>query len=312
MNIRAVVFALVVALISCAALAQGPKGPVIAPGGGGSFTKAAGSECTEGTDDEKGTTPLCVAQAIPAQAVTSLSCGPGFTCSSGPGVATIEANPSAAPFDPTAGYHCHDELMTNSLATSTPFGQCDLTPSSTSFILPATGAAAVPGMLTLTTTTSATAAITYLSRASALLFGSVSFSFWARVRVPTLSDATETATFQAGFVDGTASVDGCFFRYSHGLSAGNWEAVCKSNSVETVVDTGVPVAAGTFYALKITNSASTNLTQFWLDGASVANITTNIPSATGREFGFGATLLKSAGTTARTVDLDYIGMSFTR
>jgi hypothetical protein len=61
----AAVCLIVIALASTAS-AQVPVGGN--RGGGGSFTKAAGSECAEGLDDIKGATPYCVAQAITALA----------------------------------------------------------------------------------------------------------------------------------------------------------------------------------------------------------------------------------------------------
>jgi hypothetical protein len=40
----------------------------------------------------------------------------------------------------------------------------------------------------------------------------------------------------------------------------------------------------------------------------VATHTANIPTGAGRELGFGYLLIKSVGTTARTVDFDYLNV----
>jgi hypothetical protein len=53
-------------------------------------------------------------------------------------------------------------------------------------------------------------------------------------------------------------------------------------------------------------NAAANQVVFKVNGTTVATHTTNIPSGSGRETGFGWLLIKSVGTTARTVDVDYL------
>ena len=126
-------------------------------------------------------------------------------------------------------------------------------------------------------------------------------SYYAdRVRVVTLSDATDTWFNRAGFLDmfSVEPVDGCFFRYSHGLNAGRFQAVCRANNVETVSDTGVEVTAGRWYKREVTVNAAGTSAEFKIDNVVVATLTTNIPIASGRELGFGSATVRTAGTAA--------------
>lgn len=138
------------------------------------------------------------------------------------------------------------------------------------------------------------------------------------VRVPTVSDATETFYVRAGFMDaasGADSTDGVYFRYTHSVNTGKWECITRSNSVETATDSGVTVVAGTWYKLlAIVNAAGTSVS-FYIatgtaaHGAAVQTHTTNIPTTTARATGYGVTILKSAGTTSRTFDVDKVQLA---
>lgn len=126
-----------------------------------------------------------------------------------------------------------------------------------------------------------------------------------KIVIPTLSDGTETFTFLGGFADAvtTSIVDGAFFRYTHSVNSGKFEAVTRSNSVETAADTGITVVAGTAYKLTIIGTSTS--VAFYINGALVATITTNIPSGSGRATGTYVGINKSAGTTSRNLNHDY-------
>lgn len=131
----------------------------------------------------------------------------------------------------------------------------------------------------------------------------------AKVRIVTLSDATNTYTFRGCFIDSISaeSIDGCFFRYTHGTNAGKFQAVTRNNSAETAVDTGITVVANTWYDLYVEVNAAGTSAVFYINGALVATIGTNIPTASGRDTGYGVMALRSAGTAAiNCYDCDYI------
>ncbi|MGD9953464.1 MAG: hypothetical protein AB7S87_12880, partial [Burkholderiales bacterium] len=123
-----------------------------------------------------------------------------------------------------------------------------------------------------------------------------------------LSDVTQRYAVHFGLIDLMTgnSVDGCYFRYTDNVNGGKWQCVCVANSVETVADSGVAYAVSTQYLLEIeVNSDGTQVT-FFIGGSQVAQIATNIPTAAGRECGFGVNIFKSVGTTARAVAVDVI------
>jgi hypothetical protein len=103
------------------------------------------------------------------------------------------------------------------------------------------------------------------------------------------------------------AVDGAWFRYTHSVNGGRFEAVTRSNSVETVADTGITVAASTTYRLEVRANAAGTSVEFRINGGLVATITANIPTAVGRETGFAVLALRTAGTAALTAAfVDYM------
>jgi hypothetical protein len=124
-----------------------------------------------------------------------------------------------------------------------------------------------------------------------------------------LPTATNAYTVRSGLIDSITaeSTDGAFFRYTHSVNAGKWQAVCRSNGVETAVDTGIVAAANAWDLLAIQVNASGTQAVFKIDGVTVATITTNIPAAAGRETGYGLMVLRSLGTTAlNAIDVDFV------
>jgi len=170
-----------------------------------------------------------------------------------------------------------------------------------------------PGIGQLSTGTTTTGYAFMASKSGALcVFGSDAWTFRCAFKLPVVSDGTDTYTFIAGFGDtptAAAQTDGAFIRYTHGTNSGKFQCVTESNTTETATDSGVTVAADTWYRLDISvNLAGTSVT-FTLKTASgdpvlVATNTTNIPTTSARATGILLGLIKSAGTTARTVLVD--------
>jgi len=68
------------------------------------------------------------------------------------------------------------------------------------------------------------------------------------------------------------------FRASTNASDTDWECVSATgSSSQTVVSSGVTISTATAYTLAI--SATTSSVTYYIDGASVCTITTNIPAA---------------------------------
>lgn len=127
------------------------------------------------------------------------------------------------------------------------------------------------------------------------------------IRTPALSDGTNTYSLRVGFLDSVSveSTDGVFFRYTHSVNSGKWQFVTRANSVETITDTGITYATATNYKLQI-QVQSDGLKAFArIDDVNVASATATIPVGAGRETGFGAMILKTAGATTPTLLTDY-------
>lgn len=144
--------------------------------------------------------------------------------------------------------------------------------------------------------------------------GSGRARFQSRLAVHQLSNGTDTYVARSGFIDAMTgeSTDGCFFRYTDGVNAGKWQAVCRSNGTETTVDTGVTPVADTFQRFLVDVNAAGASTTFYIDGALVATITTNIPTGAGRETGYGVELNRTLGTAAANgVYVDFCEVDYT-
>jgi pyruvate/2-oxoglutarate dehydrogenase complex dihydrolipoamide dehydrogenase (E3) component len=130
---------------------------------------------------------------------------------------------------------------------------------------------------------------------------------WA-IRIPTLSDGTETFDVWCGLGDEISTsnqTDGIYFRYDHDTSA-NWLAVVSKTGVRTSTDTTVAVAANTWVNLRIEVNADATEVLFYIDGTLVRTETgANIPNTGSNLCGIILGMVKSAGSTARTVQVDW-------
>ncbi len=134
----------------------------------------------------------------------------------------------------------------------------------------------------------------------------------AGVRLPVVSDGTNTFVLRAcGMSDSLTAngQDAIYFRYQYNVNGGNWEAVVRQASTETAADTGVAPSTTEFQNLEWYVNDDADEITFYIDGTLVATVTTNIPSVDEfQNLGFmPINIVKSAGTTLRSVELDYFG-----
>ena len=171
------------------------------------------------------------------------------------------------------------------------------------------------GTVTINTGTNTNGGYQYRGSTSAIQLGGGQYRWDSRVRIPTNSDGTNTFQFIAGFWDVTNNVnqvDGIYFLYdSQGVStgsaaSGNWQIVTASNSVRTFTTTSVAIDNANLQKLRIDVNADATSVTFYIDDVAVGTHTTNIPSGASRLTTSGVYLQKSAGTTARTSDIDYL------
>lgn len=170
-----------------------------------------------------------------------------------------------------------------------------------------TGAAGMPGVINLSTSSSATAtASVYLSKAvltpTTYGFAHLVFSTW--VYLPVLSDAGQRYVAQMGFTatpNSTAlDVNGTLgFRYSDNLNGGRWQGIVRDLSgAETVVDLGVTVSAVTLYSLTVCYDKNESEARFYINGAYSGRLTSGFP-ASATNCGVRTIIAKSVGTTER-------------
>lgn len=172
-------------------------------------------------------------------------------------------------------------------------------------------AATLPRLLLLSTGSSATAAPSITTKAASIWTGTGTSATSAYYRtiiggLSALSDGTDTYTLIAGLTGNTsaftASPDGAFFRYSHGINSGKWQAVTSAAAVSTTFDTGVTFAASTNYTLEVFYRPDQSAS-FFVNGTYITEITTNVWSGYSYPF---ITIIKSAGTTSRSVNVHAI------
>lgn len=130
----------------------------------------------------------------------------------------------------------------------------------------------------------------------------------AIVSIPTLSDGTETyaAELQITNIPSSASTlennNTIGIRYSHSINSGKWEVFTQSSSgSEDVADSGITVADATLYKLRIEIDKSLSEARGYINGVYIGKVETDLPNAV--ILGSRAIIVKSAGTTARTLNV---------
>jgi len=181
----------------------------------------------------------------------------------------------------------------------------------TSLTATAIGSTNVLGVLRANLGTVATNQVSVASPslATALLFGKGRLLYSSNLKLVTLSNGTNTYTIRTGLISSITgeSANGAFFRYTDGTNSGKWQAVTRNNSSETATDTGVTAATSAYARFAIWCNAAGTSVVFFINGVAVATHTANIPTASGREFGYGVMCLRSAGTASLDAyDLDSI------
>lgn len=174
------------------------------------------------------------------------------------------------------------------------------------------------GVVQSTTGTTATGYTGVGSGSTAIRLGGGTWSFEAAIYIGTLSSGTERYQLAVGFIDSLSAsnkTDGAYLLYDDGgvstgsAASANWQAVTCSNSTRTFTTTSTAVAATTWIKLGVEVNAAATSVVFKINGTTVATHATNIPTGASRQTGFGWTLVKSVGTTARTVDVDYVSVA---
>lgn len=169
-----------------------------------------------------------------------------------------------------------------------------------------------PGVETLSTGTTATGLSSFglganVNVSGSFLLGGGQLIFEGEVAFPTLGVTAQQYVATIGLIDslsnGVAIASGVYFTYSNGAGADFFNINTTAVSTTTKTTTTQAVVAGTFYRLTLIVNAAASSVNFLINGTSVGTITTNIPTTASIRPAF--MIIKSAGTTARTMQIDY-------
>jgi hypothetical protein len=172
-----------------------------------------------------------------------------------------------------------------------------------------------PGIARLDNSNSGSAIVGLISATaspfSSIMFGGGTTWSWSNaVKVPAVSNSTQGFIVRSGFLNtlstSTAPTAGCFFAFTHTVNSGKVQGNCVNGGTSDTCDTGfTPTADGWMQLNLVVNPSGTSAT-FTVNDSSLCTIATAaaIPTSTGT--GYGTTLQKTVGTTARFLDIDYI------
>lgn len=169
--------------------------------------------------------------------------------------------------------------------------------------------AGIMGLLSLDTGTTTTGRAAYSAAVTgALRNGADKFmQSEARIRIPTLSDGTNTFGIEFGWTSSTnpvPSADGYYFRYNSATST-KFDCIVGNNGALQISDSAITVNAATFYKLRLFVDEVNTSAKFYVNDSLVATITTGFPGST-RDYGPFIGIVKSAGTTARQLEVDFV------
>lgn len=145
-----------------------------------------------------------------------------------------------------------------------------------------------------------------------LLYGG-GVRFGICLRLTSLSDGSQTFTVRCGLNQSATaeSSDAVFFRYTHSVNGGEWEGVSRSGGSESgsVLDTNAAPSTTQFQTLEFVLNDDADEIEFFVDGASVGTVTSNISTAVPMSF-MPVNIIKSVGNTSRGVAVDAYWYAF--
>ena len=149
----------------------------------------------------------------------------------------------------------------------------------------------------------------YMGGASSILFGGATkYVFEGMIDVQAVPDATNDFrfTFSMGtdIGSGSTNLNGVAILMNRSINATNYVCQTADGATFTNVDSGVAMATG-WKKFKIEVNKTGTSVEFFIDDVSVAVVTTNIPTTTGREVTGLVKVHKIAGATDIIADLDW-------
>lgn len=172
------------------------------------------------------------------------------------------------------------------------------------------GESDAPGLVNMSTGTSSSGLAMVLQRQAnmPIITSGGNWTNQWRIRIPTLATEAEDFVIRVGMSSSTGATEGneaCYVRIPR---TGNMLLVVRKVTNETTADLGAAPSANTWLTLRIIILGTTAAYVSVNGAAPVAlQTTSNIPTGA---MALNATILKSAGTTARTLDVDYCWLGY--
>lgn len=167
------------------------------------------------------------------------------------------------------------------------------------------------GVIDLSTGTTTNGIASAYLTSNAIMFGYATIYAEWRVQMTNISSTAQPYNVRLGFNDVWTTVgpqNGAYF-FGTGGNTPAWNCITINGGTATSTPSGISHVDSTWYKLGILVNAAASSVQFFIDDSLVVTNTTNIPTA--NETGFGCQISKSsAGTTARTIDVDYAQLTY--
>ncbi len=272
--------------------------------------QATGNYITALTGDVTATGPGSVAATLATTGITpGTYISPSSVTVDSKGRLTAITAGQTWPFDPSLHSFLFSDFISDSAAgeigwntTNSGAGSVPTVGGYADVFNRAYGAATLPTGTTVTGRSCLSSGVAALGTA----YGSLTQEW--RFLIPTLSTGVEEYAAVVGFGDtvgaGHQQTNGIYFRYDRTVST-NWIAETAAGAVRTSTATSTAVVAATWMYLRIqVNAAGTSVT-YYINNVLVATVTTNIPGFI-QQFGPLFKIVKSVGTTSRTIVTDYM------
>lgn len=202
-----------------------------------------------------------------------------------------------------------NDFLIASAATSTDPFTATLIASGTINVPTLNSTVAHPGVTRLrSSTTTNSGVLIGTNSAQILLGGGEVCEFVLRLETLALS------TFRLGFLDTSTNADATDGVYVEIDSSGVATGKTASNTTRSSTSTTYTMSASTWYRINVTvNSTSLVTFSIYNDSGTLLwsdTLTTNIPTASGRDTGMGLVCTNSGTSVADLVNLDYMALSF--
>lgn len=162
------------------------------------------------------------------------------------------------------------------------------------------------GIMRLSTgSSSSTAHAAFHLGTKSLYIGNGQITIEGLIRLVTLSTSSERYIFRFGLGDttNTSFDNGIFLEYDE-ITSANWRICASASASATKTTSLTTVTENVWIKLKIVINAAGNSVEYFVNGTSIGTVATTIPTQSSPRI----QIVKSVGTTARTVEIDYYSL----